>query len=67
VYFIVEPDRAALSELAKLVNSGRLRTTVGRVFALADAAGAFDVLEHQHIQGKIVLSVRPEPRSAEGN
>jgi hypothetical protein len=25
------------------------------------------VLEHQHIQGKIVLSVRPEPRSAEGN
>jgi len=67
VYFIVEPGRAALSELAKLVDSGRLRTTVGRVFPLTDAAAAFDALEHQHIQGKIVLSVRPEPRSAEGN
>src|SRR6266516_2648225 len=67
VYFIVEPDRAALSELANLVDSGRLRTTVGRVLPLADAAAAFDALEHQHVQGKIVLSVRPVPRSAEGN
>ena len=67
VYFIVEPDQAALSELAKLVDSGRLRTTVGRVFPLADAAAAFHALEHQHVQGKIVLSVRPEPSSTEGN
>jgi NADPH:quinone reductase-like Zn-dependent oxidoreductase len=66
VYFIVEPDQAALSELAKLVDSGRLRTTVGRVFPLADAAAAFHALEHQHVQGKIVLSVRPEPSSTEG-
>ena len=67
VYFTVEPDRAALGELAKLVDSGRLRTTVGRVFPLTDAAAAFHALEHQHIQGKVVLSVRPEPPSTEGN
>lgn len=59
--------RAALGELAKLVDSGRLRTTVGRVFPLTDAAAAFHALEHQHIQGKVVLSVRPEPPSTEGN
>ncbi len=66
VYFVVEPDQAALSELGKLADSGRLRTTVGRVFPLTDAAAAFDALEHQHIRGKIVLSVRPEPLPTDG-
>jgi NADPH:quinone reductase-like Zn-dependent oxidoreductase len=47
--------------------AARPRTTVGRVFPLADAAAAFHALEHEHVRGKIVLSVRPEPRSAEGN
>jgi NADPH:quinone reductase-like Zn-dependent oxidoreductase len=37
------------------------------VFPLTDAAAAFHALEHQHIQGKVVLSVRPEPPSTEGN
>lgn len=64
-YFIVEPDRAMLSELGKLADSGRLRTTIGRVFPLTDGAAALDALEHQHIQGKVVLSVRPEPLRTE--
>jgi len=64
VYFIVEPDRAALSELAQLADSGRLRATVGRVFPLTDAAAAFAALEHQHIQGKVVLSGRRGPPRA---
>lgn len=66
VYFIVEPDRAALDELGKLADAGRLRTTAGRVFPLTDAAAAFDALEHQHVRGKIVLSIRPEPPGTEG-
>jgi NADPH:quinone reductase-like Zn-dependent oxidoreductase len=37
------------------------------VFPLAEAAAAFHALEHQHVHGKIVLSVRPEPSSTEGN
>jgi NADPH:quinone reductase-like Zn-dependent oxidoreductase len=60
VYFIVEPDATALAELARLADAGSLRPSVGRVFPLADAAGAFDALEHQHLRGKIVLSARPE-------
>jgi NADPH:quinone reductase-like Zn-dependent oxidoreductase len=59
VYFIVEPDGAALAELARLADSGRLRPAVGHVFPAADAAAAFDALDHQHIQGKVVLSIRP--------
>jgi NADPH:quinone reductase-like Zn-dependent oxidoreductase len=66
VYFIVEPDRAALGELGQLAEAGQLRTTVGRVFPPTDAAAAFDALEHQHIRGKIVLRMRPEPVRTEG-
>jgi NADPH:quinone reductase-like Zn-dependent oxidoreductase len=66
VYFIVEPDRAALGDLAKLADAGKLRATVGRVFPLTDAAAAFDALEHQHIRGKVVLSTRPGPPGAAG-
>jgi len=36
------------------------------VFPLTDAAAAFDALEHQHIPGKIVLSIRPEPPGPRG-
>ena len=39
---------------------------IGKEYALADAAAAFDVLEHQHIRGKTVLSVRPERAWSEG-
>jgi NADPH:quinone reductase-like Zn-dependent oxidoreductase len=66
VYFIVEPDRAALADLAKLADAGKLRATVGSVFPLTDAAAAFDALEHQHIRGKVVLSTRPGPPGAAG-
>jgi NADPH:quinone reductase-like Zn-dependent oxidoreductase len=62
VYFIVEPDGAALAELARLADAGKLRAAVGRVLPLADAAAALDALEHQHIRGKVVLCARPEER-----
>ena len=61
VYFVVEPDREGLTELARLADAGKLGTTGGRVFPLADATAAFDALQHEHTQGKIVLTVRPEP------
>jgi len=61
VYFIIEPDRKGLTELARLADSGKLRAMAGRVFPLADAAAAFDVLQREHTQGKVVLTVRPEP------
>jgi NADPH:quinone reductase-like Zn-dependent oxidoreductase len=56
LYFIVEPDRDALTRLARLADSGKLRATVGGVFELADAAMAFDALQHTH-HGKVVLKV----------
>ncbi|GHH24994.1 NADP-dependent oxidoreductase [Streptomyces lanatus] len=41
VFFVVEPDRARLTDLAQRVRDGRLRTTVGAVRPLAEAAAAF--------------------------
>jgi NADPH:quinone reductase-like Zn-dependent oxidoreductase len=68
-FFIVEPNAGQLAELARLAESGTLRTVVSRVFPLDDAVIAVETLEHRHSRGKIVLSVRPnawsEPRQTE--
>lgn len=56
VYFVVEPSREQLVELAGLADRGQLRPTVAEVFELADARQAFERLE-QRPRGKIVLRV----------
>jgi len=57
VYFVVEPNREQLVELAGLVDTGELRPLVGEVFALADARAAFERSLGDHRPGKIVLRV----------
>jgi NADPH:quinone reductase-like Zn-dependent oxidoreductase len=59
-YFIVEPDRAQLGKLAGLIDAGRLRPVVGRVFDLGDGAEAFDAKQGGGLPGKVVLQVTPE-------
>ncbi|MEV4114711.1 zinc-binding dehydrogenase [Nonomuraea sp. NPDC049695] len=55
--FSVEPDHAALAEIAALAADGRLVAHVDRVFPLADAAKAHAVMEGGDFIGKLVLSV----------
>ncbi|HMG86757.1 MAG TPA: NADP-dependent oxidoreductase [Terracidiphilus sp.] len=55
--FVVVPDRAQLSELAQRVRNGRLRTNIGTVAALDDAAAAFNPTER--IKGKAIIRVHP--------
>jgi len=57
VYFVVEPNKPQLIELAQLVDAAVLRPTVGRVFPLADTAAAFTTQRDSHIRGKVVLDV----------
>jgi NADPH:quinone reductase-like Zn-dependent oxidoreductase len=57
VYFIVEPNRDQLVELARLVDEGKLRPAIDSVFPLADARAAFERLEARGKRGKVVLSV----------
>jgi NADPH:quinone reductase-like Zn-dependent oxidoreductase len=55
--FVVEPDRAQLSEVVQRARNGRLRTNIGTVVALDDAAAAFTRIERT--KGKTIIRVRP--------
>ncbi|RWK01169.1 NADP-dependent oxidoreductase [Mesorhizobium sp.] len=57
VDFVVESDRAQLSEIVQRVRDGRLRTNIGTVSTLEDAVAAFNPTER--ISGKTVIRVRP--------
>ena len=57
VYFVVEPIRAELEELARRVDSGQLRPVVGEVFDLADGREAFKAKEGGGVPGKVVLRI----------
>jgi len=54
---LVEPDGAALAQIAELVDAGRLRVEVERTFPLAQAAAAQNAVATGRTQGKIVLEV----------
>jgi NADPH:quinone reductase-like Zn-dependent oxidoreductase len=56
-FFIVEPSREQLVELAKLADAGELRPAIDRVFPLADARDAFERSMSRAGRGKIVLRV----------
>ena len=57
VDFVVESDRAQLSEIVQRVRDGRLRTNIGTVAPLEDAVAAFNSTERR--AGKAVIRVRP--------
>ena len=55
IYFVVRPNGEQLTELAKLVDQGQLKTAIDRVFPLANAREAFERSLTAHAAGKIVL------------
>jgi NADPH:quinone reductase-like Zn-dependent oxidoreductase len=57
IYFIVELNRDQLTHLAELADSGDLRPTIDKVFALEDARAAFERSLSGQARGKIVFSV----------
>src|SRR5438094_5426269 len=57
VDFVVEADRAQLSEIVQRIRDGRLRTNIGDVAALEDAVATFNSTKRR--AGKTVIRVRP--------
>jgi NADPH:quinone reductase-like Zn-dependent oxidoreductase len=57
VDFVVESDRAQLSEIVERMRDGRLRTNIGTVSTLDDAVAAFNRTERR--KGKTIIRVRP--------
>src|SRR5262249_35669312 len=57
VDFVVESDRAQLSEIVQRGRDGRLRANIGNVATLDDAVAAFNPTER--ISGQTIIRVRP--------
>lgn len=57
LFFIVEPDRDQLREMAGLIDGGLLKSIVATVLPLARAREAFELGAGGHTRGKIVLQV----------
>jgi NADPH:quinone reductase-like Zn-dependent oxidoreductase len=57
VDFVVESDRAQLSEIVQRVRDGRLRTNIGTVATLDDVVAALNPTER--LKGKTIIRIRP--------
>jgi NADPH:quinone reductase-like Zn-dependent oxidoreductase len=66
VYFVVEPRREQLVELARLVDAGDLRPVVDSVFPLPEARIAFERSLTPGKHGKVVLRVVDDEAAGEG-
>lgn len=53
----VQANVAQLDEIAKLVDSGKLKASIEKIFPLAEAGAAHDLNATGHTRGKIVLRV----------
>ncbi|GFE61145.1 NADP-dependent oxidoreductase [Geobacter sp. AOG2] len=56
-FVFIQPDAAELAEIAKLVDSGKIRVMVESVLPLAEARRAQELSRNGHARGKIVLKV----------
>ncbi len=57
MYFVVEPNSAQLTELARLVDDGIVRPVIDAVFPLGKARAAFERVAMPSTRGKVVLEV----------
>ena len=55
IFFVVEPDRFGLADLAERVRSGRLKPIIGAVRPLAEAPSAF--APNHRASGKTIIRV----------
>jgi NADPH:quinone reductase-like Zn-dependent oxidoreductase len=58
--YTVEPDSAELTEIAGLIDAGKVRPKVSKVFHLDEAAEAEEYVKRGHTEGKVVLRVRDD-------
>lgn len=57
VIFHAQDSGAQLTEIAALIDAGKLKPHVERVFALADVRQAHETSQGGHVRGKVVLQV----------
>jgi NADPH:quinone reductase-like Zn-dependent oxidoreductase len=57
VFFVVEPDRRLLAELARSIDAGELRPVLGATVPLYVGAQAFAAKQAGGVPGKVALQV----------
>jgi NADPH:quinone reductase-like Zn-dependent oxidoreductase len=57
-HVFVQPNVGELDEIAHLIDSGKVKPIIAKVFPLAEAAAAQEAVATHHTRGKIVLTVR---------
>ena len=57
VYFVVEPSRQQLVELAERADAGEVKPAIDSVFPLEEAVAAFARVSERGKRGKVVLDV----------
>lgn len=55
VFFVVESDRAQLSQIVQRIRDGRLQTNIGKVASLDEAVAVFNSAEK--IKGKTIIHI----------
>jgi NADPH:quinone reductase-like Zn-dependent oxidoreductase len=57
VFFVCKPNRANLATLRELIEDGKVRPTVDRVYRLAEIADALEAMGEGHTRGKLVVRI----------
>jgi NADPH:quinone reductase-like Zn-dependent oxidoreductase len=55
--YTCQPDGGQLAEIARLIDAGKIKVSIDKVFPLDKAAEAEQRLQHDHVTGKVVLDV----------
>jgi NADPH:quinone reductase-like Zn-dependent oxidoreductase len=53
-----QPNGAQLAEIAKIIDSGKLRPVINRILPMSEARRAHELSQSGHTHGKIALRVR---------
>jgi NADPH:quinone reductase-like Zn-dependent oxidoreductase len=57
-FLFMQPSGAQLSEIAKMIDAGTLRTVVDRVFPFAETNEAMAYVETGRAKGKVVIKIK---------
>jgi NADPH:quinone reductase-like Zn-dependent oxidoreductase len=57
IFFVCKPNRADLATLRGLIEAGKVRPLVDRVYPLSEVADALTAMGEGHTQGKLVVRV----------
>ena len=66
-YVFVRPESGQLEQLRELAEVGKLSVKIEKIFPLAEAVQAHELIEGKHTQGKIVLSIGQVPLTRGAN